>query len=137
MREDLRDYLRGLPAGIATVETAKHRIFQFLDADILPDNKLINIALDQAYDLGVLSSRLHVVWTVAQGSTLEDRPVYVKTRCFETFPFPDAADELAAHIRDLAEQLDAHRKRQQEQHPQLVRTGMYNVLEKLAASVNR
>jgi hypothetical protein len=129
----LRHQLAGLPRYIATVETAKHRVFQFLDADILPDNKLINIALDQAYDLGVLSSRLHIVWTVAQGSTLEDRPVYVKTRCFETFPFPDAADELVARIRDLAEQLDAHRKRQQEQHPELTLTGMYNVLEKLRA----
>jgi hypothetical protein len=34
-------------------------------------------------------------------------------------------------IRDLGEQLDAHRKRQQELHPKLTMTGMYNVLEKL------
>jgi hypothetical protein len=34
-------------------------------------------------------------------------------------------------IRDLAEQLDAHRKRQQAQHPKLALTDMYNVLEKL------
>jgi hypothetical protein len=31
----------------------------------------------------------------------------------------------------VAEQLDTHRKRQQEQHPGLTMTGMYNVLEKL------
>jgi hypothetical protein len=31
----------GLPRYIATVETAKHRTFQFLDADIAPDNMLI------------------------------------------------------------------------------------------------
>jgi hypothetical protein len=36
-----------------------------------------------------------------------------------------------ARIRDLAEQLDAHRKRQQAVHPALTLTGMYNVLEKL------
>ena len=34
-------------------------------------------------------------------------------------------------LRDLAEALDAHRKRQLEQHPKLTMTGMYNVLEKL------
>ena len=34
-------------------------------------------------------------------------------------------------VRDLAEALDAHRKRQQEQHPGLGLTDMYNVLEKL------
>ena len=40
-RRDFRPALKGLPRYIATVETAKHRIFQFLDASILPDNKLI------------------------------------------------------------------------------------------------
>lgn len=34
-------------------------------------------------------------------------------------------------IRDLGERLDAHRKRQQELHPGLTLTGMYNVLVKL------
>jgi hypothetical protein len=36
-----------------------------------------------------------------------------------------------ARIRELGEALDAHRKRQQVQHPDLTLTGMYNVLEKL------
>jgi len=58
-------------------------------------------------------------------------PVYVKTRCFETFPFPDATDEQKTSIRELAEQLDAYRKRQYEEHADLTMTGMYNVLEKL------
>ena len=134
-RPELRDYLRGLPRYISTVETAKHRIFKFLNADILPDNKLINIALDNACYLGVLSSRLHIMWAMASGSWLGigNDSVYAKTRCFETFPFPDAAAESVARIRDLAEQLDAHRKRQQAQHPELTLTGMYNVLEKLRA----
>ena len=35
--------------------------------------------------------------------------------------------------RDLGERLDAHRKRQQELHPGLTLTGMYNVLEILRA----
>jgi hypothetical protein len=34
-------------------------------------------------------------------------------------------------IRDLAEELDQHRKRQQATHPALTLTGIYNVLEKL------
>ena len=45
-REELREMLANLPRYIATVETAKHRLFQFLDASILPDNKLVAIALD-------------------------------------------------------------------------------------------
>ncbi|MEZ5752869.1 MAG: hypothetical protein R3D60_13195 [Paracoccaceae bacterium] len=40
--------LAGLPRYIATVETAKHRVFQFLDAATLPDNMLIAIGVDDA-----------------------------------------------------------------------------------------
>ncbi len=131
----LRRQLDGLPRYIATVETAKHRVFQFLGASVLPDNKLVAIALPDALHLGVLSSRLHVTWALAAGSTLEDRPVYVKTTCFETFPFPDAGTgltpALAERIGALAEQIDAHRKRQQAAHADATLTAVYNVLEKL------
>ena len=132
-RSELRKMLTGLPRFIATVETAKHRVFQFLDAAIAPDNMLIAIALDDAYWLGVLSSRIHVVWALAQGGTLEDRPRYNKSRCFETFPFPVATPAQQARIRDLAEQLDAHRKRVLAAHAELTLTGLYNVLVKVGA----
>ena len=132
-RSEFRPALIGLPRYIATVETAKHRAFQFLDAEIAPDNKLVCIALTDAFHLGVLSSQTHVAWAMAAGSWLGvgNDSVYVKTRCFETFPFPDASPEQTTRIRDLAEQLDAHRKRQQAAHATLTLTGMYNVLEKL------
>jgi hypothetical protein len=134
-RRELRPALAGLPRFIATVETAKHRTFQFLDASILPDNMLIAIGCDDAFHLGVLSSRVHEAWALAQGGTLEDRPRYNKSRCFETFPFPDPdtglTPELRRHIAQLAEQIDAQRKRQQAAHTGLTLTGMYNVLQAL------
>lgn len=132
-RRELRPMLAGLPRYIATVETAKHRVFQFLDATIAPDNKLICLALDDAWALGVLSSSIHVTWALASGSNLGvgNDPVYVKTRCFETFPFPAATPGQQARIGDLAEQIDAHRKARQAADPALTLTGMYNVLAKL------
>jgi hypothetical protein len=132
-RKDLRAMLTGQPRYIATVETAKHRTFQFLDASIAPDNKLVCITLADAYSLGVLSSQAHVAWALATGSRLGvgNDPVYVKTTCFEKFPFPAASPEQQARIAALAEQLDAHRKRQQAAHPELTLTGMYNVLARL------
>jgi hypothetical protein len=136
-RRLLRAALVGLPRYIATGETAKHRFFQFLDASVLPDHMLIAIGSDDAFDLGVLSSNLHVEWALATGGTLEDRPRYNKSRCFETFPFPDddsgLTPALRSRIASLAEQIDAHRKRQQAAHPGLTLTGMYNVLEALRA----
>ena len=132
-RKDLRPALVGLPRYIATVVTAKHRVFQFLDAAVLADDALMCIASDEALNLGVLSSAVHVQWALATGSTLEDRPRYIKSTCFEAFPFPDLdpAGALAERIRTLAEQIDAHRKAQQAAHADATLTAVYNVLEKL------
>lgn len=129
-RPELRRSLSGLPRYIATVETAKHRVFQFLDATIRPDNMLVAIASADAFHLGVLSSRIHVVWALAAGARLGvgNDPRYTKSRCFDPFPFPDPPPALRARIADYAELLDAHRKRQQAAHPALTLTGMYNVL---------
>jgi hypothetical protein len=132
-RRELRPALHGLERYIATVETTKHRVFQFLDGTILPDNMLVCIASDDAFVLGVLSSRIHVVFTLARGGTLEDRPRYNKSICFDPFPFPATGERQKAAIRQRAERLDAHRKRVLEDHPALTLTGLYNVLEKLRA----
>lgn len=132
-RRELRPALDRLSRYIATVETAKHRIFQFLDATVLPDNRLVAVGSDDAFALGALSSRHHVAWALSQGGTLEDRPVYTKSRCFDPFPFPAADDLQKQRIRTLAEDLDAHRKRVLSEHPHLTLTGLYNVLEKLRA----
>lgn len=125
----------GLLRFIATVETAKHRTFQFLDKSILPDHKLIAFAVSDAASLGVLSSQIHVTWTLATGGTLEDRPVYNKSVCFETFPFPSEdtglTPEITTRIGQLAEELDAFRKARQAAHESVTLTGMYNVLDKL------
>ena len=134
-RSEFRPALAGLSRYIATVETSKHRFFQFLDASVLPDNKLVAIAHDDAYVLGVLSSRIHVTWALAQGSNLGvgNDPVYVKTRCFETFPFPEATESQKETVRALAERLDAFRKDRLAEHPALTVTSLYNALEDVRA----
>ncbi|HOM15642.1 MAG TPA: adenine methyltransferase, partial [Rubrivivax sp.] len=37
---------------------------------------------------GILHSRLHELWSLRLGTSLEDRPRYTPTTTFETFPFP-------------------------------------------------
>ena len=128
---DLRASATNLARFIITAETAKHRVFTFVDLPFCPDHKLYAVCSDDAYMLGVLSSGAHATWALAAGGTLEDRPTWTNTTCFATFPFPDAKPEIKVRFRDLAEQLDAHRKHQQAQHADLTLTGMYNVLERL------
>ncbi len=136
-RRELRPALAHLPRYIATVETAKHRVFQFLDASILPDNRLVLIGLSDAYTLGIVSSKIHVTWTLALGGTLEDRPIYTKSQCFDPFPFPLANAAQKKRIGVIAEELDLHRKRVLADHAHLTLTGLYNVLERLRAGASR
>ena len=133
VREGLRASTKGQPRLIATVETAKHRVFQFLGTEVRPDNKLVAIACADGYALGVLSSRFHGVWALAAGSRLGygNDPVYAKTRCFEPFPFPEATEPQKLVVSTLAERLDTHRKAAQGRGVTI--TGMYNLLAKLRA----
>jgi hypothetical protein len=131
----LRSALAGLERYIATVETSSHRIFLFLSKEVLPDNKLVIVALHDSYFLGILSSSLHISWSLATGGWLGvgNDSVYVKTQCFDPFPFPDPTPDQKQQIRELGDRLDTHRKQVQTAHPEITITGMYNLLEKLRA----
>ncbi len=125
--------IQDIPRYLVTPETIKHRVFQFVDSSTLVDHGVIALGSSDAFHQGVLSSRLHIYWSLLTGGRLGvgNDPRYNKTRCFETFPFPVWTDHQKTRIRELAESLDAHRKRQQAAHPELTMTGMYNVLEQL------
>lgn len=133
-RKELRPALVGLQRVIVTTRTAKHRIFVFQSGSAVFESEVIVIPLQDAFHLGTLSSRIHRVYALAAGGTLEDRPRYNNSVCFDPFPFPACDEATENRIRNLAEELDAHRKRVQAQHPDLTLTGMYNVLERLHAS---
>jgi type II restriction/modification system DNA methylase subunit YeeA len=87
-RPGLREKIKPLRRYIATPEVSKHRIFMFVDRHILPDKNLQVITRDDDSTLGVLHSRIHEVWALRQGTSLEDRPRYTPSTTFETFPFP-------------------------------------------------
>jgi hypothetical protein len=67
---------------------------------------------------------------------LEDRPRYHNTTCFAHFAFPPRPPDGGEHLGEIAEELDAHRKRVLADHPHLTLTGLYNVLEKLRAGID-
>lgn len=128
---ELRDGIQGLTRFIVTIVTAKHRAFSFVDGAYLPDQSLMTIASDSAALLGILSSRPHLLWTGAAGGTLEDRPRYNNTVCFDPFPFPGFSAPVWDKIGELAEDLDATRKEVLTGHADLTLTALYNLREKL------
>jgi hypothetical protein len=137
VRKTLRGALQGTTRYIATPETAKHRMFQFLSTEVAPDHMLVAIATEDAFHHGVLSSRIHVIWADTAGGRMGmgNDSRYNSSRCFTPFPFPTPTEAQQTEIRKLAEQLDVHRKRQQVQHPTLTLTDLYNVVGKLRAGL--
>ena len=128
-RSDLRPVLQSLDRYIATVETSKHRFFQFLNADIRPDNRLVCIGVSRPSDLAVLSSRIHIVWTLAVGAVLEDRPIYTKSSAFA--PFPIELEDQGNELELAGGRLDSFRKERLAEHDFLTITSLYNVMERL------
>ena len=129
----IRNGIKELNKYIATTRTAKHRVFQFVPARVMAESGVVMIFLNDAYYLGILSSNLHILWSLKAGGWMGEGndPVYNHARCFYTFPFPTPTDKQKQAIRELGERLDSHRKRVQEKHPDVTITGMYNLLEKI------
>ena len=98
----MRQALQGLERYIATPTTAKHRLFAWLSAELLPDHSLIVIARDDDCTFGVLHSRIHEVWALSMGTQLESRPRYTPTTCFETFPLPEPTGQQRDAIAEAA-----------------------------------
>ena len=73
---------------IVTPTVAKHRLFAWQQRPTLSDHQLIVVAREDDYTFGVLHSRVHELWSLRKGTSLEDRPRYTPTTTFETFPFP-------------------------------------------------
>jgi hypothetical protein len=89
-RPGLRRAIQNKKRCIVTPEVSKYRLFIWMNTDIIPDHKLHVIARDDDYFFGVLQSKLHEVWTLAQCSWMGvgNDPSYSSSRTFETFPFP-------------------------------------------------
>jgi type II restriction/modification system DNA methylase subunit YeeA len=121
-RPGMRRALLPLTRYVATPRVAKHRVFAWLPAAVVPDCQLVVIARDDDTTLGILHSRFHEAWALRLGTSLEDRPRYTPTTAFETFAFPDgltpnlpasayAADPRAIAIAEAARALIEARER--------------------------
>lgn len=89
-RPGLRKAIANLKRCIVTPEVAKHRVFAWMDTNVVPDHTCHVIARDDDYMFGIVQSRVHQAWTLAQCSWMGvgNDPRYSSSRTFETFPFP-------------------------------------------------
>ncbi len=87
-RPGLYRTIKPLDRVLVAGQTSKYRTFTFLPNGMVYDQKLIVFAVESMAELCIMHSRFHEEWALFFGSSLEDRPVYTPSDCFETFPFP-------------------------------------------------
>jgi type II restriction/modification system DNA methylase subunit YeeA len=108
----MRRAINPLSRFIATPCVSKHRLFAWLEEPTLPDCQLVVFARSDDYFFGVLHSRAHEVWALAQGTQVRERESgfrYTPTTCFDTFPFPIPTEAKQAKIAQAAKALNERR----------------------------
>lgn len=100
--EQARSVLSSKSRILTTGLVTKHRVFRWQSAAMIPDTRVILIDTTEDLAFGILSSRIHELWTLSncQFHGVGNDPVYTPTDCFETFPFPDGFAPLANYSAD-------------------------------------
>ena len=118
-RPGMRTALNEKNRFISTPGVAKHRIFVWMNSNVLCNQGTLVFARDDDYFFGILHSRVHELWARATGTQLREAESgfrYTPTSTFETFPFPWApgaepkdgprVGAIAQAAKELVEQRD-------------------------------
>lgn len=121
--EQARKVLAHKDRVLATGLVTKYRLFRWLSPAMVPDTRVILIDTESDTHFGILSSKIHELWSLntCQFHGVGNDPVYTPSYCFETFPFPKgltpdipaadyAADPRAQAIATAAARLNELRE---------------------------
>ena len=119
-RIEMQDALKGKRRFIATPRVSKHRVFIWLNREVIANDGTIVIAREDDFTFGILHSAPHELWARATGTQLREAESgfrYTPTTTFETFPFPwppgkepkrdPRVKAISQAARELVQQRDA------------------------------
>nr|WP_051284305.1 DNA methyltransferase [Desulforegula conservatrix] len=112
-RPQMRKAFKGLECYFCLPKVAKYTCFRPIDVSVLPCEANMVVASDDFFILGILNSKIHMDWVLAQCSTLKSDTRYTNTTCFLTFPFPhEAKDALKQKVREIMKELEDFRSQE-------------------------
>ena len=100
------DRFRGNEALVVPVVSSERR--EYIPMGFVPEGTVVYYSAFAVYnatavDFGIISSRIHILWTKATSGKLESRIRYSAQLCYNTFPFPRISDEKKQEIEAAAE----------------------------------
>lgn len=128
-REDLLGFLELSKKFLACARITQRPIFEFFDADIRPNDKVMAFCFDDYYSFGIIQSNLHWQWFLEKCTTLGETPNYNSAAIWDTFPWPQAPTKK--QVEKVAKAaLALHQKRTQtlREHQMSLRD-LYRLLE--------
>jgi hypothetical protein len=125
-RPELMQRLEGKSFCLAHAEVSPYVAFRLVPTSWIYSKTAIIIDSDRYLDFSLLQSRVHELWVLSFGSTLEDRLRYTASDCLRTFPFPPIGrDSDSSSNSSILEAADSLGKRYHHHREELmVRTGV-------------
>ena len=96
-RPALEEAITGCERVLAVSRVTEKIGFAAMSPGSVFSERLVVLPQDEFLPLALLQTRLHEIYSLFFGSSLEDRFMYAPSDCFETFPFPTAFLESAAN----------------------------------------
>jgi hypothetical protein len=82
---------------VVNSQVSSHICFAMKDSSLVFGHTLYVYPLESLSLIAVMQSSSHIIWSLFQCSSLEERLRYTAADCFETFPFPTALLDSAAN----------------------------------------
>ncbi len=104
-----------LPALIIPATSSENREYipiGFISDNIVPDNGICVIYSPDTILMGILTSRMHMVWVRAVAGRLKTDYRYSAELCYNTFPFPEITDKqkqaIEMHVNNILAEREKH-----------------------------
>jgi hypothetical protein len=108
---------------------SKHHAVARVSARFVFPHTVVVFAVASNSFFAVIQARVHEVWARLFSSSLEDRPRYTPSTCFETFPFPEPDPRaIIPALEDIGRRLEQARARIMSDR-ELGLTKLYNALK--------
>ena len=102
------DRYRSDEALVIPVVSSERR--EYIPIGFVPEGTVVYYSAFAIYnatsiDFGIVTSRIHILWTKATSGKLESRIRYSAQLCYNTFPFPKISAEKKHEIESAAEEV--------------------------------